>query len=101
MHGLGVRSTAVVQRAAGGMETLLDRPFQFADRHNYRFDPPIVLHPGDVIETTCTFDNTTGTDVTFGQSASMEMCLQFAISYPAGALDNGVLSLVGATNTCW
>jgi hypothetical protein len=29
------------------------------------------------------------------------MCYQFALSYPYGALNNGVLSLIGATNTCW
>jgi hypothetical protein len=29
------------------------------------------------------------------------MCYQFAYSYPVGALNNGVFSLTGATNTCW
>ena len=39
--------------------------------------------------------------VAFGPSSNQEMCYNFAYSYPAGALDNGVPSLVGATNTCW
>ncbi len=34
-------------------------------------------------------------------SGMQEMCYQFTISYPYGALNNGVISLIGATNTCW
>ena len=56
---------------------------------------------GDVIESTCTFNNTTTSSVAFGQSTEQEMCYQFALAYPYDALNNGVLSLIGATNTCW
>jgi hypothetical protein len=45
--------------------------------------------------------NGTTLPVGFGQSTKAEMCYQFAFSYPAGALDNAVPSLIGATNTCW
>ena len=34
--------------------------------------------------------------VAFGPSSDQEMCYQFAFSYPARALDNGVISLIGA-----
>jgi hypothetical protein len=61
----------------------------------------VVLEPGDALRTGCTFDNGTGQGVSFGQSAFQEMCFQFAISHPVGALDNGALSLIGAENTCW
>lgn len=45
--------------------------------------------------------NTSDYGVAFRPSTDPEMCYQFAFAYPAGALENGVLSLVGATNTCW
>ena len=46
-------------------------------------------------------ENISSGNVAFGPSTEQEMCYQFAFSYPAGALENGILSLVGATNTCW
>ena len=57
--------------------------------------------PGESITSTCRYQNGSVAASPFGPSSDQEMCYQFAFSYPAGALDNGVLSLVGATNTCW
>jgi hypothetical protein len=65
------------------------------------FSTPLVMHAGDRITSTCTFENTTTGNVAFGQSTHKEMCYQFAFAYPYGALNNGVVSLIGATNTCW
>jgi len=101
MHLIGVRMTSVVHRAAGGDETVFDQPFQFDQQFNYMMNPPIVLKAGDTIESTCTFNNTNAANVAFGQSTQQEMCYQFALAYPYDALNNGVLSLIGATNTCW
>jgi hypothetical protein len=53
------------------------------------------------VRTECTFDNDTFSTVGFGQALAQEQCFAFALSYPIGALDNGVLSLIGPTNTCW
>jgi hypothetical protein len=78
-----------------------DHPFQFDYQTNYRLNPTLVLQPGDAITSTCTYQNTGVGTVGFGQSTKQEMCYQFALSYPYQALDNGVLSLIGATNTCW
>jgi hypothetical protein len=103
MHLLGVNMKSVVQRAAGGTETAFDHPFLFDHQVNYILKPGsgYVLQPGDKITSTCTFDNTTTAAVAFGQSTKAEMCYQFTIAYPYGALNNGVFSLIGATNTCW
>lgn len=101
MHLLGVNMKSAVQRSTGAPETVFDEPFVFDQQVNYDMDPYVVLQPGDRIDTTCTFDNTTTANVAFGQSTNQEMCYQFAVSYPYGALNNGVLSLIGATNTCW
>jgi hypothetical protein len=100
-HLLGVRMTSTVTKAAGGTEVVFDHPFQFDHQVNYMLNPGYVLQPGDSIESHCTFNNTTTANVPFGQSTKQEMCYQFTFSYPYGALNNGALSLIGATNTCW
>jgi hypothetical protein len=103
MHLLGTNMKSEVQRANGTKETAFDHPFLFDHQVNYILKPGsgYVLQPGDKITSTCTFDNTTTAPVAFGQSTKAEMCYQFTIAYPYGALNNGVFSLIGATNTCW
>jgi hypothetical protein len=101
MHLLGVHMKSVITRAAGGMETVFDEPFQFDQQVNYMMNPPVVMMPGDRITSTCTFDNTTDANVAFGQPTTSEMCYQFAFAYPYGALNSPGLSLIGATNICW
>lgn len=99
MHKFGRHMNSVVTRADGTPEQVFDKPFDF--NYQIAYDADIDLRPGDVITSTCTFENTSPSNVAFGPSTDQEMCYQFAYSYPAGALDNGVISLVGATNTCW
>jgi hypothetical protein len=64
-------------------------------------DTPLVLAAGESIVSTCTFDNTQHGRSAVGPSSEQERCYNFMMSYPAPALDNGTLSLIGATNTCW
>ncbi len=98
MHLLGVNMTSVVTH--NGVDTeVFDKAFDF--NHQIHYDADVDLQPGDTITSTCTFNNNTSAGVPFGPSTSQEMCYQFAFAYPAHALDNGVLSLIGATNTCW
>lgn len=99
MHQYGRNMKAVVVRADGTQEDVFEKPFDF--NYQITYDTAIDLRPGDVITSTCTFENTSDLSVPFGPSSNQEMCYNFAYSYPAGALDNGVPSLVGATNTCW
>jgi len=101
MHLLGVNMKSVVTRATGETVTAFDHPFLFDHQVNYMIPNGFILNPGDKITSTCTFDNTTTANVAFGQSTHAEMCYQFTFSYPYGALNNGVISLIGAKNTCW
>jgi hypothetical protein len=102
MHLLGTHMTSTVQRAGGGpMEMPFDHSFLFDHQVNYMLSKGYVLQPGDSITSTCTFNNTTTANVAFGQSTKQEMCYQFTFAYPYGALNNGVISLIGAGNTCW
>ena len=101
MHQLGVNMRAEVKRLNGSMEKVFDKPFDFNSQITYMLDTALVLAPGESIVSTCTFNNTTAAAVPFGPSSDEEMCYNFTMSYPARALDNGVISLIGATNTCW
>jgi hypothetical protein len=102
MHKLGRHMKSTVTHADTGMtETVFDKAFDFNHQVHYPFDTELVLKPNDVVTSTCTFDNVTDGVVDYGPSSNEEMCYQFAFSYPAGALDNGVFSLTGASNTCW
>ena len=100
MHKWGRQMTSVVTRAGSlANEEVFKMPFDF--NYQVSYDAGVELMPGDSITSTCTFNNMSLSNVAFGPSTDQEMCYQFAFSYPAGALDNGIPSLVGATNTCW
>lgn len=98
MHKLGHHLKTVVNRAAGGSETMYDGEFNF--NFQVLYDTPVMLLPGDSLTTTCSFNNTTDGNVTFGQSTDQEMCYNFTYAWPAHALDNPGAEIGGATNNC-
>jgi hypothetical protein len=101
MHKLGIQMTSVIKHTDGTTEQVFDKPFDFNSQITHLQAKPIVLQAGESITSTCTFNNTTNAAVPFGPSSNQEMCYNFTMSYPAHALDNGTLSLIGATNVCW
>jgi hypothetical protein len=101
MHKLGRHMTSIVTRNDGMTEMVFDKQFDFNYQIVYQQSPRIVLQPGESITSTCTFDNITDLPVAYGPSTEEEMCYQFTMAYPARALSNNVISLIGAANTCW
>lgn len=101
MRALGRRMRSVVQDARGATQTIFDEPFVADQRVYYLLKSPFAMQPGATLTSTCTYENDTGQPVGFGVSAQMEMCFQLAFSYPHAALNNGAISLIGMTNTCW
>ncbi len=99
MHVLGRRVEMLVHRTGGAVDRVLDVEFD-ADRQ-VAHPLEVTIHPGDRIETRCTYDNTTDWGVPWGPGSGQEMCYVFTLAYPAGALDNPVPSFAGATNTCF
>jgi hypothetical protein len=85
-HKLAVRMVFTVDKANGENTVMHDMPFVFGEQKSYALDPPVVVQKGDVINTTCYYENTTSSTVTFGESTTNEMCFNFALYYPAGAL---------------
>jgi len=50
------------------------------------FNPPMAISAGTVITWACTYNNTTGTTLTFGESANTnEMCILAGMAYPKTA----------------
>ena len=84
MHKLGVHQQIVINRAGGTTETLHDAPFDFNSQISYPTDT--VIHPGDTLTTTCSYDNTTSAKVPFGEDTQDEMCYGFLTAWPVGAL---------------
>ena len=88
MHEFGTTFTTEVVRQGGQVETIVDVPaFNFDNQIYYEHDPPFVLQPGDILRTTCNYDNPTGSSVGFGEDTGDEMCFNFALVYPIDAYD--------------
>jgi hypothetical protein len=84
---VGMKFTATV----GGKETIMhEGPFVFEEQRSYKLKQPVVLKTGDKVTTTCIFTNPTNRDATFGEDTGNEMCFNFAIYYPVGALSCSV-----------
>jgi len=101
MHKTGTHMLTVINRASGGQETLVDKPFSFDSQVTY--DVSAVVNPGDSLFTTCSYDNTTAGTIGFGPSTTQEMCYDFLYAYPAHALDHppsGMIISSAAVNLC-
>lgn len=93
MHLKGTHMRTVVNRAGGGQEVLIDKPFAFDGQIAY--DTPMTIMPGDTLSTQCSFDSSAA----FGTGTNEEMCYNFVLAYPAGALAGGG-GLSNNGNTC-
>ena len=97
-HKLAVRMIFKVTKKNGQVIQLHDMPFMFGEQGTYALDPPVVVESGDVIDTTCVFTNKSNQTITFGESTNDEMCFNFALYYPAGALTCGAAA-AGSTSS--
>jgi hypothetical protein len=60
--------------------------YSFDAQVPYRSD--VVVMPGDVIRTECRYNNPSNRMVYFGERTEDEMCFNFVLAWPAGALVN-------------
>lgn len=89
MHRMGtsLRTEVIRGGRADDRRMVVDVPtFSFDAQVNYPSDE--VVMPGDVLETRCTFRNTSNRTVYFGERTEDEMCFNFVRAWPAGALVN-------------
>lgn len=80
MHQLGNHMKVEALRADGDM-VLHDEPYDFYDQKLYVLDA-LSMKQGDKIDVSCSYDNTTGSAVSFGDSSTEEMCFAGMYRYP-------------------
>jgi hypothetical protein len=83
MHKLGTHMKSVVTRSGSADIVLQDIPYDFEKQEFHHTQQLIELRPGDRLTTYCTYNNTTGTAVSFGESSDDEMCFTDLYYYPA------------------
>lgn len=89
MHqlGRGFRTEILRGGSASDIDVLVDVPqFNFENQAFYPHEPPMQVHPGDEVRTTCRFDNPGENWVYTGEKTEDEMCFNFAMAYPIEAL---------------
>ena len=91
-HGMTFRSEVLRGGDPAHVDMLVDiAHWNFNQQTGYA--PPggtMVIQPGDVIRTTCTYDNGTDTPIFFGERTEDEMCFNFVSAYPTGALATAI-----------
>ncbi len=83
MHKLGTHLKSVVRRNGSPDITLQDIDYDFEEQLFHHVSPFVELRPGDTLTTYCTYNNTTGSLVRFGDSSDDEMCFTDMFYYPA------------------
>ena len=89
MHELGASFKTEILRGGdpSKSEVLVDVPrWDFQSQALYPTDK--IVRPGDKLRTTCTYANSTGQRVTFGERTEDEMCFNFVAVWPAPGLVN-------------
>lgn len=88
MHQLGTHMKVWLENP--GEQVVYDQPWVFDEQAFATFDP-IAVNAGDKLRVECSYTNTTGSVVQFGESSNDEMCFAFFYRYPklsqGGALD--------------
>jgi len=73
-----------VEHIRSGTTTVLhDRAYSFEEQNYYVQNPIFQVQQGDQIRVTCTYNNTSGGRITFGDSSNQEMCFAGLYRYPA------------------
>jgi hypothetical protein len=82
MHKLGTHMRSTVRRGTTDI-MLQDIAYDFEQQEFHHTSSLIELRPGDTLKTECTYNNTTGAAVRFGESSDDEMCFTDLFYYPA------------------
>jgi len=90
MHqrGVTIRTEVLRQGREDRMEMLVDVPRWDFETQTAHPAPggALIVEPGDVLRTTCVYDNLGDETVTFGERTEDEMCFNFISAFPAGAI---------------
>jgi hypothetical protein len=87
MHKLGTNMRSTITRSGSPEIVLQDIPYDFEEQSFQLVEPHVELLPTDTLTTHCTYNNTTGNIVRFGDSSDDEMCFTDIFYYPAQGAD--------------
>lgn len=82
MHQLGTHAKIVAELDSGDM-TLHDDAYDFYEQKVFPLSPALEMKQGDRLRVECSYNNTTGSTVSFGDSSTEEMCFAGIYRYPA------------------
>ncbi|XP_050408482.1 tyramine beta-hydroxylase [Patella vulgata] len=101
MHYLGAAQHVLLRRTDGTEQMLTnDQQFRYDNPVDYKYEPPIVVNPGDSLETVCTYKSMSRHNTTFyGEGTYEEMCFAFFNYYPADAIQ-GICDTRGNFEYC-
>jgi hypothetical protein len=104
MHRLGVHLSTIVKHTDGTQETITDQPFSFDDQAIQFLKQPVIVKKGDMLTTTCSYDNTTGRVIGYSKGSDGEMCANGLMASPPGSLTGGLagalVDVLGVPNLC-
>lgn len=84
MHQYAKHAKMVVTPPGGSAMTVHDLAYDFEEQRNYPTSAPMLLPQGTRVDVTCTYNNTTGGNIGFGDSSNQEMCFIGMYKWPAG-----------------
>ena len=73
-----------ITRTDGTKEILSDYDYDFNYQRGYASDK--LIYAGDVLTTTCTFENDTTRTIQYGETTQVEMCFNFLMVYPPDSI---------------
>ncbi len=89
MHTNGKTFRTDITRAGRTLNLVEVPDWDFADQRAFTRDPETTLiQAGDSLRTTCTYGNTTGATIRFGEKTENEMCFNFVVAYPITRVAN-------------
>jgi hypothetical protein len=84
MHQYATHQT-VTMTVGGESMVVHDDDYDFEHQINYPLDPPIQVAAGDSVRVDCTYNNTSGETLLWGDSSTEEMCFAGLYRYPKQA----------------
>lgn len=82
MHQVGAHMKVVAHSAAMGEQVIYDSDYNFEEQLFYTVGP-VQMATGDYVSVDCTYENTTGQTINWGDSSKAEMCFVGLVRYPA------------------
>jgi hypothetical protein len=91
MHQLGTHMKVTAESSVEGTKVIHDGAYSFYEQNAYPIEPSIQMKQGDKVKVECTYENNTGSTVSFGDSSTEEMCFATIYRYPALGATFGIV----------